>query len=67
MNGYDALKKIKQQGIQIPVFAFTATLLENMDTLVKETGFTDYVLKPFKPAELKKKIEKYCERKIDYA
>ncbi len=67
MNGYDALKKMREQGINIPVFAFTATLLENMDSLVKETGFTDYVLKPFKPAELKRKIEKYCERKIDYA
>ncbi|HVZ96438.1 MAG TPA: ATP-binding protein [Chitinophagaceae bacterium] len=67
MNGYDALRKIREQGIHVPVFAFTATLLENMDSLVKEAGFTDYVLKPFKPAELKKKIEKYCERKIDYA
>jgi signal transduction histidine kinase len=67
MNGYTALQKIREQGITVPVIAFTATLLENMDKLVKEAGFTDYVLKPFKPAELRKKIEKYCERKIDYA
>ena len=67
MNGYDALKQLRAQGVTVPVFAFTATLLENMDSLVTEAGFTDYVLKPFKPAELRKKIEKYCERKIDYA
>ena len=66
MNGYDALRQIRARGINIPIFAFTATLLEDMDSLIKEAGFTDYVLKPFKPAELKKKIEKYCERKIDY-
>ena len=67
MNGYTALQKIREQGITIPVIAFTATLLENMDMLVQEAGFTDYVLKPFRPSELRKKIEKYCERKIDYA
>ncbi|MGH2646165.1 MAG: response regulator, partial [Ginsengibacter sp.] len=67
MNGYTALKKIREKNKEIPVFAFTATLLENMDALITEAGFTDYVLKPFRPGDLKKKIETYCTRKIDYA
>lgn len=67
MNGYDTLKKIRESDIATPVIAFTATLLDNMDSLITEAGFTDYVLKPFKPSELKKKIEMYCERKVDYA
>lgn len=67
MNGYTALKKIREKNITIPVFAFTATLLENMDSLITEAGFTDFVLKPFNPADLKKKIQFYCQRKIDYA
>src|SRR6185312_15316552 len=67
MNGYDTLKKIRECNILTPVIAFTATLLDNMDSLITEAGFTDYVLKPFKPSELKKKIEMYCERKVDYA
>lgn len=67
MNGYDTLKKIRESNIATPVIAFTATLLDNMDSLITEVGFTDYVLKPFKPSELKKKIEMYCERKVDYA
>jgi len=67
MNGYTTLKKIREMGISTPVFAFTATLLENMDALITEAGFTDYVLKPFRPSDLKKKIELYCERKVDYA
>ena len=67
MNGYATLKKMKEMNISTPVIAFTATLLENMDSLITEAGFTDYVLKPFRPADLKKKIEMYCERKVDYA
>ena len=66
MNGYTTLKKIREMGISTPVIAFTATLLENMDSLITEAGFTDYVLKPFRPSDLKKKIEMYCERKVDY-
>lgn len=67
MNGYATLKKMREMKIEIPVFAFTATLLDNMDSLISEAGFTDYVLKPFRPSDLKKKIEMYCERRVDYA
>ena len=67
MNGYATINKIREMGISTPVIAFTATLLENMDSLITDAGFTDYVLKPFRPSDLKKKIEMYCERKVDYA
>lgn len=66
MNGYATLEKIREMGINIPVIAFTATLLEDMESLITEAGFNDYVLKPFRPSDLKKKIEMYCERKVDY-
>ncbi len=67
MNGYTTLQKIRERKITIPVIAFTATLLDDMDSLITEAGFTDYVLKPFRPSDLRKKIEMYCERKVDYA
>lgn len=66
MNGYTALKKIREQGLDVPVIAFTATLMDDMNSLITDAGFTDYITKPFKPGELKSKIAKYCERKIDY-
>lgn len=66
MNGFTALEKIRKMNIDTPVIAFTATLLEDMNSLITESGFTDYISKPFKPADLRKKIEKYCERKVDY-
>jgi signal transduction histidine kinase/CheY-like chemotaxis protein len=68
MNGYTAVNIIRETDKIIPVIAFTATLLEDMNTLVAEAGFDDYILKPFRPAELKKKIEMYSpHRKIEYA
>ncbi len=67
MNGYTALKKIRETDKDIPIIAFTAALLENMDSLVTEFGFDDFVLKPFNPGDLKKKIELYApHRKIEY-
>jgi len=68
MNGYEALRQIRLTDNVIPVIAFTAALLENMDLLITEAGFTNYMLKPFRPAELKEMIELYApHRKIDYA
>lgn len=67
MDGYTAIKKIRETNTKIPVLAFTATLLENMDSIISENGFNDFVLKPYRPAELKKKILQYApHRKVDY-
>ena len=68
MDGYATIKKIRETDLKTPVLAFTASLLEDMESLITESGFNDYVLKPYKPAELKKKILDYApHRKIDYA
>jgi signal transduction histidine kinase/CheY-like chemotaxis protein len=68
MNGYAATKIIRETDTSIPIIAFTATLLDDMDNLITKEGFNDYILKPFKPADLKKIIEKFApNRKIEYA
>jgi PAS domain S-box-containing protein len=68
MDGYTATGHIRGlYGNDIPVIAFTAALLEDMETKMLEAGFTDYMLKPFKPNELNSKIQQYAERKISYA
>jgi CheY-like chemotaxis protein/nitrogen-specific signal transduction histidine kinase len=67
MDGYTAIKIIRQTDTTTPVLAFTASLLENMDAFLTEAGFNGFVLKPFRPAELKQKIEMYAlQRKIAY-
>jgi signal transduction histidine kinase/ActR/RegA family two-component response regulator len=68
MDGYAAIKIIRETDKVTPVLAFTATLLEDMNSLIYDKGFNDYVLKPYRPAELKKKILQYApHRKIEYA
>jgi len=68
MDGYTAIKIIRTTDTVTPVLAFTASLLENMDELLAEAGFNGYVLKPYRPAELKLKIEQFAlGRTIAYA
>lgn len=68
MDGYTAIKIIRQTDSATPILAFTASLLDNMDALLSQAGFNGYILKPFRPAELKAKIELYApHRKIMYA
>jgi signal transduction histidine kinase len=68
MDGYTTVKKIREQNITTPVMAFTATLLENMEAIIQDAGFDDYILKPYRPAELKKKIELYAPHRVfEYA
>ncbi len=67
MNGYAATKIIRETDNSIPIIAFTATLLDDMDNLISKEGFNDYILKPFRPADLKSIIEKFApNRKIEY-
>lgn len=67
LNGYETIKIVRETDKNLHVIAFTATLLENMESLITDYGFNDYILKPFRPSDLKKKIEKYVQhRKIEY-
>lgn len=46
MNGYDALKVIRQMNPDLPVIAQTAYALPDDDTRIKEAGFNGYITKP---------------------
>jgi signal transduction histidine kinase/CheY-like chemotaxis protein len=56
MDGKTAVKKINTLGKQMPTIAFTAGVYENMEQDLLEQGFTDYLLKPFMPDDLYRKI-----------
>src|SRR5689334_11340287 len=50
MNGYVAVKKIKEKFPSLPVLAITANLIDkNMQTSLARDGFTDSISNPFKP------------------
>ncbi|MVN23438.1 ATP-binding response regulator [Mucilaginibacter arboris] len=61
MDGYAAIKEIKQRWPDIPVLAFTATLMDlEMLEKLKAIGFADCILKPFQAQNLLAQIKKYA-------
>jgi signal transduction histidine kinase/CheY-like chemotaxis protein len=65
MDGKTAVRKINLLKKDIPSLAFTASVYENMKQDLLQTGFTDYILKPFKPEELYRKIITTLKHKHD--
>ena len=61
MDGYTAVKEITKLYPDVPVLAFTATLVDHeMYDNLKQMGFVDAMLKPFQPMELFSKIRYYA-------
>jgi signal transduction histidine kinase/CheY-like chemotaxis protein len=56
MDGRTAVKEINKLNKGMPCIAFTAGVYENMQEELTAHGFTDYLLKPFKPEDLYRKI-----------
>jgi signal transduction histidine kinase/CheY-like chemotaxis protein len=60
-DGYTALQEIRKLHPNTPAIAFTAATFENIETILLQKGFTDYILKPFEPHELNAKLYKYSQ------
>ena len=56
MDGYQATKEIRKDNTVTPIIAVTAFAFAEDEQRVKQSGFNDYVAKPIKPNDLKKKI-----------
>jgi signal transduction histidine kinase/CheY-like chemotaxis protein len=61
MDGYAISKKLRELGITIPILAFTASALLNVREKISESGMNDYIMKPFDPADLYRKIVRQFE------
>lgn len=61
MDGYTISKKLRESGITIPILAFTASALLNVRERISESGMNDYIMKPFDPADLYRKIVRQFE------
>lgn len=60
MSGYEAISEIKRLYPEIPVIAFTASLVDqNMLHDLLASGFADCMLKPFQPQQLLSDIRKH--------
>jgi len=66
MDGYEATRKIRAQGIKIPVVALTANLPQEIQDKVIDSGIDDFVVKPFLPDELYRKVIHYVFKNKEF-
>lgn len=59
MDGYEAAKSMRTNGVLIPIVALTANLPKEIEDKVKQAGIDDVVIKPFLPDELYRKLLHY--------
>jgi signal transduction histidine kinase len=52
MDGYEATRLMRANGVRIPIVALTASLPREGDDKLKDAGVDDIVVKPFVPEEL---------------
>ncbi len=62
MDGFDVCKRIRQEGISIPILMLTAKSQEIDKVLGLELGADDYVTKPFSPRELIARVKALLRR-----
>lgn len=62
MDGYELVAAVKKKDAHVPVIAFTAALYENMVADLLAKGFSDYLQKPFRPADLHHKVAFHTQR-----
>ena len=56
MDGYGALNAIRKINPTIPAIAFTAAVFDNMKESLVNSGFDDFIQKPFRPEDLHSKL-----------
>src|SRR4051794_5239062 len=65
MNGYVAIKKIKEKFPSMPVLAITANLIDrHLEKTLSKDGFTDSISKPFTPEVFYGKIFEALHRNV---
>jgi len=67
MSGYEATKEIRAMTdtskCDIPIIALTASAMLDVQHKIFNLGMNGFILKPFKPADLKAKIFELIESK----
>jgi len=57
-NGLDVLRDIRQRSADLPIFVVTASHGSDIEPRAREAGANEYILKPYHPGELRRKIFK---------
>ncbi len=59
LNGLEFAKQIRASGSDVPIIMVTTEAEQKKISLVLDAGVTDYLCKPFEPAELRQRIDKF--------
>ena len=59
MDGFEALKKIREKGVKIPVIALTAHAMKGDRELCVQAGFDDYLSKPISRFSLNECLNRF--------
>jgi len=59
MDGFEAAEEIRKKNNLTPIIALTASALPEEQKKIRNSGMNDYIIKPFDPAELLKKLRHY--------
>ncbi|MEM1271582.1 MAG: ATP-binding protein, partial [Bacteroidota bacterium] len=63
MDGYEATRRIRAAGrTELPIIALTASALVEQRRQAEAAGMDDFVMKPFDPADLRRRIAFYAGR-----
>lgn len=62
-DGYTAFKEIRESNVSVPIIALTAYAFPNDKKRIIETGFDEYIAKPFEYDDIKDKINKVLSEK----
>ncbi len=65
MDGYEASKRLRAAGVKLPIIAFTANLPEEIHVLIKSAGMDDFIVKPFLPKDLYRKVLQYTGQHLN--
>ncbi|HHW58307.1 MAG TPA: response regulator transcription factor [Clostridia bacterium] len=66
MSGFDLLKKLREQKIEMPVIILTAKNQDVDKVLGLELGADDYITKPFNPRELVARVRAVIRRVYEF-
>ncbi len=64
MDGYEATRQIRSQGITTPIIALTASLPTEIEKEITGLGIDGMVLKPFIPEDLYQTVLAYADRSL---
>jgi CheY-like chemotaxis protein/HPt (histidine-containing phosphotransfer) domain-containing protein len=65
MNGYEASRKLREEGFDIPIVAVTANVTKGEKERCVEAGMDDYLAKPFKSHDLTPILHRWLTARTD--